>query len=1142
MGGDYTRFTFDPWRHHSGVLLEQGRVQLDADLNELVEIVDRRERAQMHDLVGSSGVPRLSTKNGFLIHESNEKWLIGRGRIYVDGILAENHGVATAELEASLHESLGSLDTPIDEQPYRGTERPSEQLGGAGPHLVFLDVWPRERTAVEFPEVVEEAVGVDTSTRVQTAWQVRVLPDLPAGTSCAGELSELPGWVEATRPSAARLSSEAAEVPQPEDPCLVATSGGYRGRENRLYRVEVHDDGREGPLTLKWSRDNASVASRVTGIEDAGRVLGVERVGRDETMRFAEDQWVEVTDDARELDGRPGVTAQVKWVDDVGAKVTLDEAIDGIDVGRNARVRRWDQTKDLNPRGLIEPGPLPATIELEDGVRVELQLLEGGHARVGDYWVLAARTADASVEQLLEAPPRGPHHHYAPLAIVTNGNPEDCRAHFPPEPAEGGSCDCTACVSVEQQLEDPGALQRAVDRVGEEGGKICLQAGVYELDEPLRISGARSLAIAGKGHRTILLHSGEGEAVRVEGSADVTIRELSVLRRGDLGDHGDAGVGIAIANSVRARIERCYVVQSLSLLVASLKEWAGGGLEAFAHGSLRGGLAVGLAGALIDTAIRDCALVGEIGVGSLTAGRATAIGDRKEDARIVDYSHLEANRDYLLTVRLVVEGNAMGCARAGVDLGSVDAVLAYGKEQREAIGPTVHTGETRIANNEILGCAEAGIAALGRVIASTGSPFSQEASSVPLLGRLEVRGNLIAVGGDGIVVRGDATRVADNDVAGAFGGGKMGIAVNPRASRSPVRDCVVADNRLSNLPAGVGIVLLGPADDLRIAGNTVRAAGIAGIAAAEAGRVGDLTICGNQVRDVGWGVAVKAGFAAGIAVHGARSVDVSENSVERIATGLEGKTDRVGIRALGCERIRIASNQVRELGPAEEFSGTAKGIEITGSWTGLDVLDNRVEAPAGSDESSLWYALAIVSVLAVPAVTMAMFRQGRVKLDPGASDAERALSASLRVPAGASTFQVQPGREPKRSYVLTGLSVETIEAERSTAAVRGNLLDARGGSEAAIVAIPDGLSFQDNRCLLSTRDPEVAVCRLIGSDALIVDANQVEGPGELALDLWRENPQAEMLGCTVLGNVTRGAILLDGHALPPPWDQLNSML
>ena len=39
MSGDYTRFTFDPLKRYSGVLMQQGRVQLDSDWNEEIDIL-----------------------------------------------------------------------------------------------------------------------------------------------------------------------------------------------------------------------------------------------------------------------------------------------------------------------------------------------------------------------------------------------------------------------------------------------------------------------------------------------------------------------------------------------------------------------------------------------------------------------------------------------------------------------------------------------------------------------------------------------------------------------------------------------------------------------------------------------------------------------------------------------------------------------------------------------------------------------------------------------------------------------------------------------------------------------------------------------------------------------------------------------
>ena len=47
MGADLSRVRFDPRRDHAGVVLQQGRLLLDADFNELVAILDRRLRASV---------------------------------------------------------------------------------------------------------------------------------------------------------------------------------------------------------------------------------------------------------------------------------------------------------------------------------------------------------------------------------------------------------------------------------------------------------------------------------------------------------------------------------------------------------------------------------------------------------------------------------------------------------------------------------------------------------------------------------------------------------------------------------------------------------------------------------------------------------------------------------------------------------------------------------------------------------------------------------------------------------------------------------------------------------------------------------------------------------------------------------------
>ena len=163
MSGDYSRHTFDPGQDFSSVLMQQGRVALDADWNELVAIVDRRLRAETVDIIGRAVVPR-ETPQGFEITISgtgNNKTLsIGRGRMYVHGLLAENHGPTPLAFDLStpkpdgsgpigvLVELLGGTPLSWLAQPHwpQRPEAPHRLPTSDGPHLAYLDVWQREVT------------------------------------------------------------------------------------------------------------------------------------------------------------------------------------------------------------------------------------------------------------------------------------------------------------------------------------------------------------------------------------------------------------------------------------------------------------------------------------------------------------------------------------------------------------------------------------------------------------------------------------------------------------------------------------------------------------------------------------------------------------------------------------------------------------------------------------------------------------------------------------------------------------------------------------------------------------------------------------------------------------------------------------
>ena len=447
MSSDISRQRFNPANDFNSVLMQQGRVQLDADWNEWNEILDRRWRSETIDIIGRCVVP-LETPNGFEIQLSGGAMTIGRGRIYVHGLQAENHGTGDLEFDAVLAESRGRKPIPYEDQPYFPNPTPLPKTGG--PHLVYLDVWEREVTAVENPDLIENAVGVDTTTRLQTAWQVRVLQDVGADTTCAAPDEEVKGWLDMIRPTAGRLTTRAVGVATADDPCLIPPSGGYRGLENRTYRVEIHDGGTVGTATFKWSRDNASVATGVSAIE-GDMTLTADRAVWDSVRRFSPGDWIEITDDLLEFSGGPGEIRRIATVDDASRTIALETALTAglfpvnaqnlTAPDRHTRIKRWDQTGAV---GLIDVPDDTTSLVLEDGVEVTFNTSpDGGAFRSGDYWIFAARTADASVEELEAAPPRGVHHHYCRLAVVTFPNVVlDCRKFWPPPVSDAESCDC----------------------------------------------------------------------------------------------------------------------------------------------------------------------------------------------------------------------------------------------------------------------------------------------------------------------------------------------------------------------------------------------------------------------------------------------------------------------------------------------------------------------------------------------------------------------------------------------------------------------------------------------------------------------------------------------------------------------------
>lgn len=604
MTFDNSRFPFDPRKDYCGVVGLQGRVHLESEWNEWLAEITRRFQAGTLDSLGRVAVP-ATTPDAFKITASSDAsgnhLEIGSGRMYVDGILAENHGDAKSEQwDPALAELSGApqpqpgVETSVDftEQPYLpGSTLPP----GKGPFLAYLDVWRRAVTYIEDPDIIDKAVGVDTTGRLQTVWQVKLL-DLSNSDGSITCTNSIAAWDALIQSSAGQLTT--GVVPsKPSGPCCLSATTGYTGMENQFYRVQIHLTPATGGAvnTFKFSRDNASVETGVFGIASVTNTAGnpasaltVQSMGRDNVLGFAPGNWIEITDDVQELNGLPGELHQIDSVDFAAKVIVLDKTVSATnypvssgqtDPARHTRITRWDQAgkifqsdgvtvwADLGAAGSTGDIPVPppgTTLILENGITVEFSLNQGtGSFRSGDFWNFAARTADGSVELLDHAYPRGIHHHYARLSVVTfPSGATDCR---PTPPASGSDCGCCCTYTVGDGTESTGqftSIQAAINALPTEGGEICILPGRYF--ESITIAGRHDVVIHGCGWRTriaspslapviIEAQTPAGAAASTTLSAVITIETSKHIElRSFVVEAGDGDVGILVDGTATA--------------------------------------------------------------------------------------------------------------------------------------------------------------------------------------------------------------------------------------------------------------------------------------------------------------------------------------------------------------------------------------------------------------------------------------------------------------------------------------------------------------------------------------------------------------------------------------------------------------
>lgn len=452
MHADITRPTFDATKHFTALLYQQGRLPLDADLNEQTAILLHRLRTVVADLIGPAGRPDAAP--GFSVDKQLDDagkiadLTVSAGRAYVDGILVENDRPTTYATQPD-----GYVD--LTDDTYRLPETPYE---------VYLRVWPRLITALQDPAIREIALGdpgPDTAARAKVTWQVCVMPFARAAQAPADQQKTLVAKLAALDPRPGLLAARAKRpADSDKDPCCAPPDAVFRGPENQLYRIEIHSGGPAWPsgaadspfsgATFTWSRENGSVAQPIDEIhgdaESATVTLGT--LGRDRKLGFDVGDWVEISDDAatctlavdRDLTTprQERSLRQISAIDHRSRTLTVTGASDdtGTQAGLHPVVRRWDHTTptryESGKHATAADGALPVIegqwISLEDGVEVKFTSPDPdagpGTYRAGNYWTIPARTVTGDVEWPQDTdgpvsePAAGVTYRYAALAFV----------------------------------------------------------------------------------------------------------------------------------------------------------------------------------------------------------------------------------------------------------------------------------------------------------------------------------------------------------------------------------------------------------------------------------------------------------------------------------------------------------------------------------------------------------------------------------------------------------------------------------------------------------------------------------------------------------------------------------------------------
>jgi Family of unknown function (DUF6519) len=304
MKADLTRNTFDPLKHFARVLMQQGRVQLDADWDEQAAILSYYLEKLAADLIGPAGGP--ASNPGFAISpitgSTAADFQIGFGDYYVDGLLCQADFVPLAIFPTSttnvfqvmnwstdfelptipyfevFDDTLGSnASVQVLINPVKGVQNQITVMqtnkspipSYANPKLrrwiTYLHqpdyVFSTQAGAISPPPLTPNGdfqIYLDVWERVITYAEDDSIREVALGgpdTAVRSKRVWQVKWCPALNPehdltqqlyqqfqpaNRGWLEAMAKQGSQSTDPCIINPNASYTGPENQLYRVEIN--------------------------------------------------------------------------------------------------------------------------------------------------------------------------------------------------------------------------------------------------------------------------------------------------------------------------------------------------------------------------------------------------------------------------------------------------------------------------------------------------------------------------------------------------------------------------------------------------------------------------------------------------------------------------------------------------------------------------------------------------------------------------------------------------------------------------------------------------------------------------------------------------------------------------------------